>query len=145
MKMGELGFVRGHDHGDNHCPWLDCLEAFLRTVFRNEFNIVIICVPECSTTSCPYTFHYICGNTGLNTYSVAQVWMPDLEQIEGCHIVIEYILTCYMSTIWVAHHPGQVPFVEKVAGQVVLNLLLSSTWGWCGTTVQDYLQPLTMI
>ena len=144
-KMGELRFVRGYDHGDDRRPWLDCLEAFLRMAFRIELNIVIICVPECSTTTCLYTFHYICENAGLDTYSVARVRMPDLEQIEGCHIAIKYIPTHHASTIRVAHHPGQVPFVGKVAGQVILNLLLSSTWGRCGTTVQDYLQPLTMI
>jgi hypothetical protein len=105
-KMGELRFVRGYDYGDDRRPWLDCLEAFLRSVFRNELDIVIICVPECSTTSRLYTFHYICRNASLDTYSVTQVRMLDLEQIEGCHIVIKYIPTCHMSTIQVAHHPG---------------------------------------
>jgi hypothetical protein len=144
--MGELRFVRGYDHRDDRRAWLDCLEAFLRTLFRNQLkNIVIICVPECSTTTRLYTFHYICENAGLDTYSVARVRMPDLEQIEGCHIAIKYIPTRCVSTIRVAHHSGQVPFVGKAAGQGVLNLLLSSTWGRCGTTVQDYLQPLTMI
>jgi hypothetical protein len=56
-------------------------------------------------------------------YSVARVRMPDLEQTEGCHIVIEYIPIRRASTIRVARHPGQVPFVGKAADQVVPNRL----------------------
>lgn len=104
--MRELCLIRGYDHGDDRSPWLECLEAFLRTVIKNEFHIIKNCVPECSTTSRLYASHYRCGNSGLDRYSVVQEHTQDLEQTVGRRRAIGYTLARHASKIQDAHRLG---------------------------------------
>ena len=91
-EKSELSLVRGHNHWDNCCSRLTCLEAFLKMAISIEFHIITNYVPEQSTTSCPCTFRYRCGKCARDLYSGVRVQIRDLERTGDPHRVIGYTL-----------------------------------------------------